>query len=150
MAVRERKVLQFSSSQSLSRIMVPGPIHLTVDTGFTKAQGTIKAHREVLEISFYLIYNDIAIEHSSLIFQNTSSDGMEALMGHLLTLIDDMYKYIDDVEEGAIDPDNKIGRFISDDVGSLPRLSSSDFDKLVSDSLQGLFALQASQGHNFA
>lgn len=33
-------------------------------------------------------------------------------------------------------PDNKIGRFISDAVGSLPKLSPSVFDKLVNDSLQ--------------
>lgn len=33
-------------------------------------------------------------------------------------------------------PDNKIGRFISEAVGSLPKLSPSVFDKLVNDSLQ--------------
>lgn len=32
--------------------------------------------------------------------------------------------------------DNKIGRFISDTVASLPKLSSQDFDKLVNDGLE--------------
>lgn len=89
-------------------------------------------------------------------------EGMEASMVHLLALIDDIYKYVDDVvvcmhylfpvllpffllystflsfiyQEGHVDPDNKIGRFISDSVGSLPKLPSSSLDKLANDSLQ--------------
>ena len=33
-------------------------------------------------------------------------------------------------------PDNNVGRFISNAVGSLPKLPPSAFDKLVNDSLQ--------------
>lgn len=33
-------------------------------------------------------------------------------------------------------PDNNIGRFISDTVASIPKLSSSAFEKLVNDSIQ--------------
>lgn len=68
-------------------------------------------------------------------------EGMEASMGHILALIDDIYKYVDDVVEGRTDPDNKIGRFISDAVGSLPKLPSSAFEKLVNDSLQDHLSL---------
>jgi hypothetical protein len=39
-------------------------------------------------------------------------------------------------QEGRVAPDNKIGKFISDAVGSLPKLPPSDFDKLINDSLQ--------------
>lgn len=57
-------------------------------------------------------------------------------MTHLLALIDDTYKYVDDVVEGRVVPDNKIGKCISDVVGSLPKIPSSTFDKLVNESLQ--------------
>lgn len=42
-------------------------------------------------------------------------------------------------QEGRVAPDNKIGRFISDAVGSLPKVSPRVFDKLVNDSLQVSF-----------
>lgn len=38
--------------------------------------------------------------------------------------------------EGRVDPDNKIGKCISDVVGSLPKMTSLAFDELVNDSLQ--------------
>ncbi|MBA0751311.1 hypothetical protein Gogos_000243 [Gossypium gossypioides] len=63
-------------------------------------------------------------------------EGMEVTMQRLLALIDDVYKYVDDVVEGRVAADNSIGRFISDTVASLPKLSPSVFDKLVNDSLQ--------------
>ena len=63
-------------------------------------------------------------------------EGMESTLERLLALIDDIYKYVDDVVEGRVAPDNKIGRFLADAVSSLPKLSPSAFDKLVNDSLQ--------------
>ncbi|PKI46641.1 hypothetical protein CRG98_032983, partial [Punica granatum] len=61
-------------------------------------------------------------------------EGMEASMGRLLSLIDDVYKYVDSVVEGHVPADNNIGRFIADAVASVPKLST--FDKLVNDSIQ--------------
>lgn len=46
-------------------------------------------------------------------------------------------------------PDNKIGRFISDTVASLPKLSPQDFDKLVNDGLQVVFLLPITLISNF-
>lgn len=90
----------------------------------------------------------------------TDLEGMEASMERLLALIDDVYKYVDNVvvrrcnlyskicgglglkphfffsQEGHIEPDNNIGRFISDTIASLPKLSPVAFDKLANDSLQ--------------
>ncbi|GFZ14981.1 eukaryotic translation initiation factor 2 [Actinidia rufa] len=63
-------------------------------------------------------------------------EGMEASMERLLALIDDVYKYVDDVVEGRVAPDNNIGKFISDTVASIPKISPPAFDKLVNDSLQ--------------
>ena len=51
-------------------------------------------------------------------------------------LLNCIQPFILSYQEGRIDPDNKIGRFISDAVGSIPKLPSSAFEKLVNDSLQ--------------
>ncbi|XP_020233778.1 eukaryotic translation initiation factor 3 subunit F [Cajanus cajan] len=134
---------------------VPNLIHLTVDTGFAKGAGTIKAYvsnnlslrDRQIAAQFQEIPLDLRMAEAERIGYDTLKataidkipsdlEGMEASMGHLLALIDDIHKYVDDVVEGRIDPDNKIGRFISDAVGSLTKLPSSDFEKLVNDSLQ--------------
>jgi translation initiation factor 3 subunit F len=54
----------------------------------------------------------------------------------LLTLLSRIVLINFSSQEGHVAPDNKIGKFISDAVGSLPKLPPSDFDKLVNDSLQ--------------
>lgn len=92
----------------------------------------------------------------------TDLEGMEASMERLLALIDDVYKYVDNVDvriktffnqsclvflkrnngscfqEGRVAPDNSVGRFLWDAVESLPKLPPAAFDKLVNDSLQVL------------
>ncbi|KAB2047040.1 Eukaryotic translation initiation factor 3 subunit F -like protein [Gossypium arboreum] len=134
---------------------VPNPVHLTVDTGFRNGEGTIKAYVSVnlalgdrqLAAQFQEIPLDLRmVEAERLgfdILKTTAVDklpndleGMEVTMQRLLALIDDVYKYVDDVVEGRVAADNSIGRFISDTVASLPKLSTSVFDKLVNDSLQ--------------
>ncbi|KAL5568518.1 hypothetical protein UlMin_025093 [Ulmus minor] len=134
---------------------VSNPIHLTVDTGFGNGEGTIKAYVSVnlslgdrpLAAQFQEIPLDLRMVEAERvgfdILKTTSVDkiptdleGMEASMERLLALIDDVYKYVDNVVEGQIIPDNSIGRFISDTIASLPKLSPSAFDKLVNDSLQ--------------
>ncbi|CAL0308926.1 unnamed protein product [Lupinus luteus] len=134
---------------------VSNPIHLTVDTGFTLGEGTIKAYvsnnlslgDRQIAAQFQEVPLDLRmIEAERIGFDTLKAttvdkipsdlEGMEASMEHLLALIDDMYKYVDDVVEGRVAPDNKIGRFISDAVGSLPKLPPSAFDKLVNESLQ--------------
>ncbi|KAH1030541.1 hypothetical protein J1N35_042715 [Gossypium stocksii] len=134
---------------------VPNPVHLTVDTGFRNGEGTIKAYVSVnlalgdrqLAAQFQEIPLDLRmVEAERLgfdILKTTAVDklpndleGMEVTMQRLLALIDDVYKYVDDVVEGRVAADNSIGRFISDTVASLPKLSPSVFDKLVNDSLQ--------------
>jgi len=128
---------------------------LTVDTGFENGKGTIKAYVSVnlslgdrqLAAQFQEIPLDLRMVEAERvgydILKTTSVDklpndleGMEASMERLLALIDDVYKYVDNVLEGHVDPDNSIGRFISETVSSLPKLSPSAFDKLVNNSLQ--------------
>ncbi|KAF7816344.1 eukaryotic translation initiation factor 3 subunit F [Senna tora] len=134
---------------------VSNPIHMTVDTGFVNGEGTIKAYvsknlslgDQQIAAQFQEIPLDLRMIEAERIgfdvLKSTNVDkiptdleGMEVSMEHLLALIDDAHKYVDDVVEGLIAPDNKIGGFISDALGALPKLSSSAFDKLMNDSLQ--------------
>ncbi|KAG6670228.1 hypothetical protein CIPAW_01G296400 [Carya illinoinensis] len=128
---------------------------LGVTGGFRNGQGTIKAY-----VSFILSLGD---RHLAAQFQEIPLDlcmieaervgfdivktrtidklpndleGMEASMERLLALIDDVYKYVDNVVDGHVDPDNSIGRFLSETVSTLPKLSPSALDKLVNNSLQ--------------
>ncbi|XP_016439962.1 eukaryotic translation initiation factor 3 subunit F-like [Nicotiana tabacum] len=131
------------------------PIHLTVDTGFTNGEASVKGFVSVhlsigdqpLAAQFQEVPLDLRMVEAERvgfdILKTTTVDklpndleGMEASMQRLLSLIDDIYKYVDDVVEGRVPQDNKIGRFISDTVASLPKLSSQDFDKLINDGLQ--------------
>ncbi|KAH0776095.1 hypothetical protein KY290_007506 [Solanum tuberosum] len=131
------------------------PIHLTIDTGFTNGEASVKGFVSVhlsigdqqLAAQFQEIPLDLCMVEAERIgfdiLKTTAVEklpndleGMEASMQRLLALIDDIYKYVDDVVEGHVPQDNKIGRFIADTVASLPKLSPQDFDKLVNDGLE--------------
>ncbi|KAL0452754.1 UNVERIFIED_CONTAM: Eukaryotic translation initiation factor 3 subunit F [Sesamum latifolium] len=131
------------------------PVHLTVDTGFKNGDTTIKAFVAInlslgdqqLAAQFQEVPLDLRMVEAEKVgfdvLKPTNVDklpndieGMEASMGRLLSLIDDVYKYVDDVVEDRVARDSKIGRFISDTIASLPKLSPHAFNKLVNDSLQ--------------
>ncbi|XP_050148845.1 eukaryotic translation initiation factor 3 subunit F-like [Malus sylvestris] len=133
----------------------PNPIHLTVDTGFVNGVGAIKAYVSVnlslgdrqLAAQFQEIPLDLRMVEAERVGYDilktpmvdklpTDLEGMEASMERLLALIDDVYKYVDNVVEGHVEQDNTIGRFLFDTIASLPKLSPSAFDKLINDSLQ--------------
>jgi len=139
---------------------IGNPVHLTVDTGFTHGEASIKAH-----VSFNLSlgdrqlaaeFNEIPLDLRMLeaeqvgfdILKKTTVDklpndleGMEASMEHLQALIDDVYKYVDGVVEGRVTPDNNIGRFIADTVASIPKMSPAAFDNVFNDRIQDNYAL---------
>ncbi|GFY82129.1 eukaryotic translation initiation factor 2 [Actinidia rufa] len=136
---------------------VPNPVHLTIDTAFRNGEASIKAFVSVslslgdqqLAAQFsrnsFRIYACLKLRGLAVfdILKTTSVDklpndleGMEASMERLLALIDDVSKYVDDVVEDRIAPDNSIGRLISDIVASIPKVLPPAFDKLVNDSLQ--------------
>ncbi|KVI01052.1 Rpn11/EIF3F C-terminal domain-containing protein [Cynara cardunculus var. scolymus] len=130
------------------------PFILTVDTGFIIGEVSIKAFvyvnlslgdqqlAQFQEIQSHLrMVEDERVQFNILKATTvdklpTDMEGMEATMERLLVLIDDTYKYVGDVVEGLVAPDNNVGRFISETVSSIPKLSPSAFDKLVNDSLQ--------------
>ncbi|KAJ4892011.1 Eukaryotic translation initiation factor 3 subunit F [Raphanus sativus] len=134
---------------------VTNPIHLTVDTGFTNGVGAIKAFvssnlslgDRQLAAQFQEVPVDLRMVEAERVgydvLKATAVDklpndmeGMELTMERLLTLINDVYKYVDSVVEGRTPPDTNIGRFIADAVASLPKLPPQVFDNLVNDSLQ--------------
>ncbi|CAN1257063.1 Eukaryotic translation initiation factor 3 subunit F [Linum perenne] len=96
---------------------VSNPVHLTVDTGFRNGELDILKTTMVDKLP-------------------TDLEGMEASMQRLLALIDDIYKYVDDVVQGNTAPDNSVGRLLSEIVASLPKLSPAVLDKLVNDNMQ--------------
>ncbi|RLN00571.1 eukaryotic translation initiation factor 3 subunit F [Panicum miliaceum] len=139
---------------------VQNPIHLTVDTGFTRGEASIKAYISSnlslgdrhLAAQFQEIPLDLRmIEAEKAGFEILKStmveklpndlEGMESSMEKLYILIDEIYKYVDDVVEGRVAPDHKIGRFISESAASMPKLSPAAFDKLFNDKIQDNLAL---------
>ncbi|KAG6486592.1 hypothetical protein ZIOFF_055170 [Zingiber officinale] len=68
-------------------------------------------------------------------------EGMEASMERLYSLLDEIYKYVDDVVEGRVTPNNDIGRFLADTLASVPRMSTAAFDKVFNDKIQDNLAL---------
>ncbi|VAI43017.1 unnamed protein product [Triticum turgidum subsp. durum] len=140
---------------------VQSPIHLTVDTGFTMGEASIKAYVSSnlslgdrhLAAQFQEIPLDLKIEMlKSTMVEKLPNDleGMESSMQKLYALIDEIYKYVDDVVEARVAPDNKIGRFIADTVSSMPKLSPASFDRLFNDKIQRTilrwYTCQASHG----
>ncbi|KAG0468246.1 hypothetical protein HPP92_017574 [Vanilla planifolia] len=139
---------------------VANPVHLTVDTGFTNGDTSIKAY-----ISFNLSLGDrqLAAQFQEIpldlrmieaervgfdILKMTIADklpndleAMESTMERLRSLIDDLYKYVDGVVEGRLPSDKEIGRFIADSLASLPNISPAAFDKVFNDKIQDNYAL---------
>ncbi|AQK79614.1 STIP1 and U box-containing protein 1 [Zea mays] len=157
---------------------VQNPIHLTVDTGFTRGEASIKAYissnlslrdsqlaaqfqeipldlkmieaekagcmlPNILKLPSLLLPSVTVEILKSTMVEKLPNDleGMESSMGKLYILIDEIYKYVDDVVEGRVAPDNRIGRFISDSFASVPKLSPAAFDKLFNDKIQDNLAL---------
>ncbi|KAK1320236.1 Eukaryotic translation initiation factor 3 subunit F [Acorus calamus] len=134
---------------------VTNPIHLTVDTGFNSGEASIKAYVSInlslgdqpLAAQFHEIPLDLRMVEAERVGYDilktpvvdklpSDLEGMEASVQRLLALIDDVYKYVDDVVEGRVEPDNNVGRSISDSLALVPKMSPATFDKLLNDRLQ--------------
>ncbi|KAL5231712.1 hypothetical protein ABZP36_030488 [Zizania latifolia] len=139
---------------------VQSPIHLTVDTGFTRGDASIKAYISSnlslgdrhLAAQFQEIPLDLRMLDAgkvgfdilkSTILEKLPNDldGIESSIEKLCTLSDEIYRYVDDVVEGCAAADNKIGRFISDSVASMPKFSPAAIDKLFNDKIEDNLAL---------
>ncbi|KAK8956342.1 Eukaryotic translation initiation factor 3 subunit F [Platanthera guangdongensis] len=99
---------------------------------------------ELLFIVFFLMYDAVDILKKTMVDKLPNDlEKMEATMERVYALVDDVYQYVDGVvvSEGRLIPDNNIGRFISDTLSSLPKLSSAAFEKVFSDRIQDNYAL---------
>ncbi|KAG6482728.1 eukaryotic translation initiation factor 3 subunit F-like [Zingiber officinale] len=136
------------------------PIHLTVDTRFKNGEASIKGYvssnlslgDRPLAAQFQEISLDLRMIEAERvgfdILKTTAVDklpndleGMEASMERLYSLLDEIYKYVDDVVEGRVTPNNDIGRFLADTLASVPRMSTAAFDKVFNDKIQDNLAL---------
>ncbi|XP_078427390.1 eukaryotic translation initiation factor 2 [Wolffia australiana] len=131
------------------------PVHLTVDTGFVNGEASIKAYVSIslslgdrqLAAQFHEIPVELLMSEAERIgvgllkqpkVEKLPGDleGMEASMIGLLSLVKDIYRYVDGVVEGEIIPDNNIGRSIADSLALVPKMSPAALDKLFNDRLQ--------------
>jgi len=60
------------------------------------------------------------------------------LLERLQGMIDTVFRYVEDVVEGQVEPDNSVGRYLADTLASVPRVATDAFDKLFNDSIQDL------------
>jgi len=136
---------------------VTNPVHLTVDTSFLNEQATIKAYVSTtlslgdrqLAAQFHEIPLDLRMVEAERVgydvLKKTIVDklpndleGLEASMQGLHALIEDVFKYVDDVVRGQVAPDQTVGRYLMDTLATIPKMSPDAFDKLFSDSIQDL------------
>jgi len=134
---------------------VTNPIHLTVDTAFTDDQANIKAYVSTpltlgdrpLAAQFHEIQLDLRLVEAErlgfdvlkkTVVDKLPSDleGLEGTIERLQDMIDTISRYVDNVIEGQLPPDNAIGRYLADTIASVPRVNSDAFDKLFNDSVQ--------------
>ncbi|CAM6089045.1 unnamed protein product [Calypogeia fissa] len=134
---------------------VTNPVHLTVDTTFSDEKTCIKAYVSTnltlgdrqLAAQFHEIQLDLRLIEAERIgfdvLKKTVVDklpndleGLEGTIQRLHTMIDTVFRYVDDVVEGRIAPDNAIGRYLADTMAVVPRITPDAFDKLFNDSVQ--------------
>lgn len=136
---------------------VANPVLLTVDTAFAEEKVNIKVFvstlltlgERQLAAQFHEVQLDLRLIEAERIgfdvlkktmVEKLPNDleGLEATIERLQDMIDRVFRYVDDVVEGQVQPDNSVGRFLADTMASVPRISSDAFDKLFNDSVQDL------------
>lgn len=136
---------------------VANPVLLIVDTAFAEEKVNIKVFvstlltlgERQLAAQFHEVQLDLRLVEAERIgfdvlkktmVEKLPNDleGLEATIERLQEMIDRVFRYVDDVLEGQIEPDNSIGRFLADTMSAVPRISSDAFDKLFNDSVQDL------------
>jgi len=136
---------------------VANPVHLTVDTSFLNEQATIKAYVSTtlslgdrqLAAQFHEIPLDLRMVEAERVGYDVLKkaivdklpndlEGLEATMQGLHALIEDVFKYVDDVVRGEVAPDQTVGRYLMDTMATIPKMSPDAFDKLFNDSIQDL------------
>lgn len=133
------------------------PVYLTVDTTFQDETTSIRAFVSTplslgdrqLAAQFHEVQLDLRMVEAErvgfdvlkkTIVEKLPDDleALEASMLRLQTMIDTVFKYVEDVIEGRLAPDNAVGRYLADTIASIPKISPDAFDRLFNDSIQDL------------
>ncbi|KAJ7557145.1 hypothetical protein O6H91_05G113400 [Diphasiastrum complanatum] len=136
---------------------VTNPVHLTVDTTFSDETASIKAYvstilslgERQLAAQFHEIQLDLRLLEAERIgfdllkktmVEKLPNDleGLEQSIGRLQNMIEVVFRYVDDVVEGRIPPDNSIGRYLAETISMVPKIAPEAFDRLFNDSIQDL------------
>jgi len=135
----------------------PNPVHLVVDVSFNAPLSVRAFHSVALASS--PVSRALAAEFRPLPLEMTSSEAeriamatlarkrdstqgsaqnLEQSVERLLSLLDSVCAYVDDVVEGQIPPDAELGKKIADLVSAVPHISPDVFASSFSRSVQDL------------
>jgi len=125
------------------------PIHLTVAIDSSKI--SVRAFRcialtidsEPLAAEFRpLPLSTIASEPERIglgaMMQNTSPQNVEASAEKLLSMLETVSQYAEDVADGKVTPDHEVGKKLCEILAAVPSISHKDFSVSFSNSLQDL------------
>eukprot|EP00581_Thalassiosira_minuscula_P012701 CAMPEP_0183712202 /NCGR_PEP_ID=MMETSP0737-20130205/7395_1 /TAXON_ID=385413 /ORGANISM="Thalassiosira miniscula, Strain CCMP1093" /LENGTH=339 /DNA_ID=CAMNT_0025940781 /DNA_START=59 /DNA_END=1078 /DNA_ORIENTATION=- len=140
------------------------PIHLVVDTSLTSDSIAVRAYKsspvtvkgEPLANVFHEIRLAVKSSESEricidrmigassdpssdhLLSKDESAVSLRISMEKLLEMLETCSAYVDKVVDGTINPDDEVGRDISETLSSVPRIRPEVFDRMFDDSLQDL------------
>lgn len=137
------------------------PIHLIVDTSLNKLKIDVKAYvsvplmidEKMLGAQFQRIRMEskmheterIAVDHlaraefhSPTPALTTGLETLESSIVKVLEMLDVAQEHVQGVLDGKSEPDQKVGRMLSDAVSTIPKIDAEVFEKMFNSSLQDL------------
>lgn len=131
------------------------PVHLAVDTRLNNEDMAIRGYvstelvlgGEPVGTEFHEVQVKTNLEDAERVgieaLKDTLTDkltgeieGLDATVGKLQTLLDVVYKYVDDVVEGRVEGNKEVGRYLADSLSSIPHIDPEEFEALFNDSVQ--------------
>ena len=135
----------------------PNALHLAIDTAFADEHKAIRAWTaqqlvcgdNVLGTNFVEVPVDLRFSEAervgSELLTKTANEGLlsdlEALersTARLNAMLLNAQKYVSDVCEGKLPPNNAVGRYLADTVAAVPRMTRESFEKLFNDGVQDI------------
>ncbi|KAJ1912490.1 hypothetical protein H4219_005581 [Mycoemilia scoparia] len=145
---------------------VPSPVYLLVDTELTGNKlgisaygslpvGTDKNSENALFLPVpYSIHYPNAERNALDTISKAKDDGadgiaslvtdiekFEASIEELIQMLDRVSKYVQSVCDGKVDPDNAVGRYLSDTLSCIPKVDPDNLDALFQSHLQDLLMI---------
>jgi len=142
---------------------LPNPIHLTVDTELNNGRLSVNAYTsanvgltlegplgsmfvpvpcevklaeaERLGLDLIARAKDAPNRQASLL---TDLDNLERSVSRVQEMLDNVQKYVDGVLNGAITPNNAVGRHLMEAISAVPKVDRAQFEQLFNNNLQDL------------